>query len=1314
MSYLSSSAASTPTQSAFVQGARADYRQVLMHHDEAASDCGGVVVLGGPRGVGKGTLLSEMRRELSQAGRLVLFGRGELASAVPYGALKGPASQALAFLESRGLAERFFDDHARALGVLLPGLAPPQSAQRARDKMAFFEDLRAFFIDLAAQVPLTLLLADLHHADDDTRDVIRFLAAHLFVAQAAGRQDNRDFKGVLIVSARTDEPESSRLVAGLTEDENVIRMDVAGLSREDLLTYLSTHSGLQRLLDASHGRPDDVDALLTALPDDANTFFLQRIQTYPASHQKVLHALSVLGHPSPPDVLAGILGAKGAQVGPALSALVEQGVLARRLKNGELLFAYKRPHQEEVVMRALHDDERKKLHEAIADHLASRSAFEPMDQTLAHHYLSGAHPERGVQNAQFACERLLLTFAYSAAADLATRALAVTDEPGVRLSLLSHLVEARKLRGELRLALDAAEEMRKVAAPHELPAVLRRVGELSSARGENRYALKALQEALTRLEDGDERTGQDEPDDALPERALVRATMAEVAYAEGELDAAINHAHAADACAPDAPVAFRLRVANTLGKIDYSREEFEKAGALFLENFEKAEQHGLEHEAMLAQINTGLARFRLGQNEDARAILERALISARAVGDVNNEAHALQNIGAISIRVSDLGVALNRFRSSLSLFSRLGNRTEIRRASWNLANTYVALGDYAKAEVWLNQSRRLAEVDGSTRGRAFVRFSEGDLCFDQGQHTAAVTSYEKAREIFAQLGEASRVVEMTVKAVWSALYLGDVEAAQRRIELLPAGKSEIMNARVEAVRGATLALSAEVPGSGQDALDGLSQLSRAVDIFLDLQIDEDAWRSLAFLVERFEARGDEKSAAAAREQCCGIIRGISERLPENLETTYLSDPLRRTLLGLRGAPPSLFPQPAPKKKKAASSSEARGSLARSHSSQIDAQRLRAAHAPKERRQEWDERYPEFVGRSPSLCRVFDRLDRVARTKDATVLIRGESGTGKELVAAAVHRVSNFSSGPFVRVNCAALVETLLLSELFGHEKGSFTGAFSRKIGRFEMARGGTIFLDEIGDISQKTQVSLLRVLQERSFERVGGTQTITTDAQVICATHRNLENMVKEGTFREDLYYRLRGLIIEVPALRERPEDIPSLIDGFLDKSREDLGRAPHKVSSDAREILTRYPWPGNIRELQNVVRSVALFCEGDEIEPVHLAEFPELFDPSSSPVSPSLASAEMGSLGENSVPEKEGTNEVLRRVGEQAHDEGLALGDLKRRLEFEAIADAIRRTSGNITRAAELLKMKRPRLSQIVNGDPKLKVIKEESRTRR
>jgi transcriptional regulator with GAF, ATPase, and Fis domain len=402
-----------------------------------------------------------------------------------------------------------------------------------------------------------------------------------------------------------------------------------------------------------------------------------------------------------------------------------------------------------------------------------------------------------------------------------------------------------------------------------------------------------------------------------------------------------------------------------------------------------------------------------------------------------------------------------------------------------------------------------------------------------------------------------------------------------------------------------------------------------------------------------------------------------------------------------------------------------------------------------RKPEWDTRYPDLVGRSPALHRVLDRLDRLARTMQTTLLIRGESGTGKELVAAAIHRQSDRKTGPFVRVNCAALVETLLMSELFGHEKGSFTGALARKIGRFELARGGTIFLDEIGDISPKTQVSLLRVLQERQFERVGGTQTISTDAVVVCATHRDLEEMVRQGTFREDLYYRLKGVVVEVPALRDRPDDIPLLVQSFLDKARAELGRAPRRLTPAAADVLVRYRWPGNIRELQNVIRSVALFCESDTIDIDDLAEFPELFtnlagtsSPSPSPTSlppPALATrpsvvVETGrgsfiadapaeiphatsvARSTSSIaptpatpsPSTSGTDtrDVLRRVGEES--EGLALGDLKRRLEFEAVANAIRQTGGNVTRAAALLKMKRPRLSQIINGNPELRAVKE------
>ncbi|HSN28305.1 MAG TPA: sigma-54 dependent transcriptional regulator [Kofleriaceae bacterium] len=239
----------------------------------------------------------------------------------------------------------------------------------------------------------------------------------------------------------------------------------------------------------------------------------------------------------------------------------------------------------------------------------------------------------------------------------------------------------------------------------------------------------------------------------------------------------------------------------------------------------------------------------------------------------------------------------------------------------------------------------------------------------------------------------------------------------------------------------------------------------------------------------------------------------------------------------------------------------------------------------------------IVGDSEPMRRVFEVVDQVAPSK-ATVLITGESGTGKELIANALHQRSPRASGPFVKVHCAALAETLLESELFGHEKGSFTGALARKEGRFEIASGGTLFLDEIGEISPSIQVKLLRFLQEHEFERVGGTDTIKVDVRVIAATNRNLQTEVAAGRFREDLYYRLNVVAIEVPPLRERPDDITSLAYFFLQRYASENGKTIEGFSPDALAIMRTYDWPGNVRELENAVERAVVLTTGSQIEP--------------------------------------------------------------------------------------------------------------------
>ncbi len=255
------------------------------------------------------------------------------------------------------------------------------------------------------------------------------------------------------------------------------------------------------------------------------------------------------------------------------------------------------------------------------------------------------------------------------------------------------------------------------------------------------------------------------------------------------------------------------------------------------------------------------------------------------------------------------------------------------------------------------------------------------------------------------------------------------------------------------------------------------------------------------------------------------------------------------------------------------------------------------------RGEADGKFSELVGQSEKMLAVFRAVEKVAAS-DTTVFIAGESGTGKELVARAIHRTSKRANGPFVKVNCGALTETLLESELFGHEKGSFTGAIRQKLGRFELADGGTLFLDEVGDVPPSMQVKLLRALQEHEFERVGGEQPVKVDVRVVSATNKDLDKEVAAGRFRQDLYYRLHVVPVKLPSLRERREDIPLLCGHFVQKLGPKTNPRVRALSDAALGRIMAYNWPGNVRELENAIEQALVFADGDEIAPAALPAF--------------------------------------------------------------------------------------------------------------
>jgi Nif-specific regulatory protein len=269
---------------------------------------------------------------------------------------------------------------------------------------------------------------------------------------------------------------------------------------------------------------------------------------------------------------------------------------------------------------------------------------------------------------------------------------------------------------------------------------------------------------------------------------------------------------------------------------------------------------------------------------------------------------------------------------------------------------------------------------------------------------------------------------------------------------------------------------------------------------------------------------------------------------------------------------------------------------------IEAERQRLVEENAHLRQELEQRYDfsNIIGHSGPMREVYEQLARVART-NTTVLIRGESGTGKELIAHALHYNSPRAKKPLIKVSCAALPDTLIESELFGYEKGAFTGAQVRKKGRFELAEGGTLFLDEIGDVNPAIQVKLLRVLQEREFERLGSTETIKVDVRLIVATNKNLEKAIAEGAFREDLYYRLNVFTVFVPPLRERKPDVMALSDHFFEKYAIKHGKNIKRISTPAIDMLMSYHWPGNVRELENAIERAVLVCDGQVIHAHHL-----------------------------------------------------------------------------------------------------------------
>ena len=701
---------------------------------------------------------------------------------------------------------------------------------------------------------------------------------------------------------------------------------------------------------------------------------------------------------------------------------------------------------------------------------------------------------------------------------------------------------------------------------------------------------------------------------ALLELALVRLERAEYEDAK---------ALARRAMTIDAEPETVMEARNTLGRASWSVGDWEFAEQCFLENEATAKQSDDALFEMRSLNNLALIHMARGRLGDARGLLHRVVQLASRRGGALYRAIALENIGVVDRLQGRYAEAITSYRAAARVLNAYEDRGLLVRVTTNLAEVLATVGASSRArEVLRFAVGEQADADRPER-RADRLAIEADVAEQSGDRGEASRLCREVRALAEATGYRRTVVLATLRLARYAYLDGDTDKARELIEDLEPDSTR------NACRLALLQASLETDANQvvRKARYATTLAREGGDPLLEL-------RSLTRLSRALLDSGARTEAELRYAEAEAVSRRLELATPPELREGF-----------------------------------------RMLESVLELQRI-GLELGEERAEERNGRpttgLDRLIGSSASIERVRAWARRVGPT-NATVLLTGESGTGKELVASALHDLSTRRDHTFVTVNCGAIVETLLLSELFGHEQGSFTGASKRKEGRFEQANGGTLFLDEVGEMSTATQSALLRVLQERAFQRVGGTETLTVDVRIIAATNRDLEQMVAQGSFRADLYYRLRALHLHLPSLRERPGDIETIATAILNRH---ASGAPAMLDDDAREMLRNYPWPGNVRELENVLRAVTVLSTSRVIGREEVERY-----------APAVAG---GPTSQHPVALPDLYYAALQQRG--------SIYEMRKDLERAAVERALQETKGNISRAASLLGMKRPRLSQLAS----------------
>jgi len=1206
-----------------------ELEQLIRCYDGALERDSAFVLVSGPPGIGKSTLLIEAQRRLRDRGALVLEGRCR-PGLLSYRPLLEVARGAVEHLCEAGAAEEILLVGEHLLEVLG---GQDLGERRGHNRTSFFDQMAILLQAVSDSRPVVVMLHDLGFADSGTLQLLCYLGR---VLAGSPELPRGRFRGLLMANAENASaiPDQD----GWSRGVNLVHIDLGGLDEDGVRAYLASDDVVSRVLQLTDGVPQRMDRIVIDNMVNGQPELELDLATFDGAERRILAILATFGRPLGPETLRLLSRLPQDALARAIAGLSQRQVIEKMVVDGELRVGLAQAGDQQTIYHALSDSERRVLHGEIGAYLESRGEREM--EACAHHLLRGGDERRAVEVALEAGQRLERSFCFERAAELYERALelrsaAITEETFTILT--DRLCATYEVTGELDQALEHARRAR--ARRPEDPERALRIAHLHLVRGDFGAARVELDEIEATS------AGLD-----AAQAARIQADRAWARYLAGDGDAAEGAARAGLALCNELAegedvASIRIGLRNTQGKIHLDQDRFDEARGLFLANLDEARAMGLPAEEVRALVQLGQTSLQLGDLSHAEEWYQAARELADGIGEHRYLGACLQHLGVLAERRRDYGRALDRYHEAVTIWKKVGHRSYLAWVGLDLGKLYLRLGDVSRATAMADLAERLCDREPPVATRI-------NLALLRGRIAATECRYIEASERFSHARELAREADQPERETRALLDLATLELERGRSDRAKRLLSDELRSPVQGpLRTKALLLGGRAALEQGELEAARAQLGEALELS-DTQGDPEAGWQARFLLASVsrklgrlaEARRLLRDAAAAEDR-------VRASVPADLVEAIAEQPLRVAL---------------------------RRAMGDEQSREVPSSPRRRAEAPQP---EPCDACGPIVGQHPRMRQIFAHIEKVAPT-DALVLVRGESGTGKELIAEAIHRLSRRSSRPLVKVNCGALVESLLLSELFGHERGAFTGATQRRKGRFEIADGGTIFLDEIGDISPKTQVALLRVLQNQEFERVGGTESIRVDVRIICATNRDLEEMVRAGTFREDLYYRLRGVLMEVPPLRERGDDIELLADHFLARIARERSAAPRRLTPAAATLLRSHGWPGNVRELENVLRSVSLFADTELLDAGDFGDYPELRQ-----AAPAGPSPQPGPVAPDN-----GHSPYAR-----IRDRGISLKELKKEIEARCIAEALADADGNITRAAELLGMKRPRLSQLV-----------------